>query len=592
MSICLNQEEIMLVHKRFLLLVAFAILLVTAGCTETQENSQLKVDASASITAAQQSINTSADTHDALEKQLSTAKEKGVRSKNASQALENSENDIQAARQSMSAAQRAFEDGEYEDAASKAKKARENAKSAKNALKSVQPALKKAYKRALDRVKPKVQSANTEYRIAVAYINAAGEIGADTSDLQINAKETSSDLKKAVTAIQNQNPKQARKLALQVNQSSHDLQQRAIEAGEKGEATSLIQSVDADLKTNASPRYLKKANIARNNGDLDRVETLLYQAQQAEQLALYQSHVEKVGGSTQLDSSLLQKEIEQRFDSINKGEEVDLENLRAKVDASRKAAQQISNADVTIQRAEKKGSHAYSVPIKDEKVRLDRARSAYADGNYRNAQKLATTVNESAAAEIKRANDYYEKDTIASWIFGGELFVSGLLGGDKIPAPTTFSQLKVISVDYSDISFTPPSRDSIKVERLAFDGSVALPSVKASSEPTGVEFALTEVDPSECGSTCRDVDATIKNTGDTTAHDVVVTLHLELNGDEIKTKTVEIGSLAPGESRTETKRIKFDYYTGAKIKSNGGVQAILKIKSDEHNQRITREISV
>ena len=90
----------------------------------------------------------------------------------------------------------------------------------------------------------------------------------------------------------------------------------------------------------------------------------------------------------------------------------------------------------------------------------------------------------------------------------------------------------------------------------------------ATAEPTPFGFQIDSVD--ECGTTCRDVTATLTNQLDTTASDVTVTTRIYVEDDQIWQGSEEIGRLAAGESATTTKRVELGYLDAAKVQNNDG----------------------
>jgi len=86
----------------------------------------------------------------------------------------------------------------------------------------------------------------------------------------------------------------------------------------------------------------------------------------------------------------------------------------------------------------------------------------------------------------------------------------------------------------------------------------------AAATPKPVDFALITGQQTDCGTTCRETMATLRNTGDQTAHNVCVTLTahnsddklIPLNGNE--SLKVCIGDLGGGQSKSQDIRIEAD----------------------------------
>lgn len=74
----------------------------------------------------------------------------------------------------------------------------------------------------------------------------------------------------------------------------------------------------------------------------------------------------------------------------------------------------------------------------------------------------------------------------------------------------------------------------------------------------------------DCGTTCRDVTATLSNVGDATATSVAVEFRLSVDGDRIRANEESVGTLAAGESYTTAQRIELGYGDALAIERNDG----------------------
>jgi hypothetical protein len=90
----------------------------------------------------------------------------------------------------------------------------------------------------------------------------------------------------------------------------------------------------------------------------------------------------------------------------------------------------------------------------------------------------------------------------------------------------------------------------------------------ATAEPAPFGFQIDSIE--TCGTTCRDVTATLTNQRDTAASDVTVTTRIYVESDQIWQGSEEIGRLAAGESATTTKRVELGYLDAAKVQNNDG----------------------
>jgi hypothetical protein len=90
----------------------------------------------------------------------------------------------------------------------------------------------------------------------------------------------------------------------------------------------------------------------------------------------------------------------------------------------------------------------------------------------------------------------------------------------------------------------------------------------ATPEPAPFGFQIDSIE--ECGTTCRDVTATLTNQRGSPASDVTATTRIYVKEDKIWQGSEEIGRLDAGESATTTKRVEIGYFDAAKIKNNDG----------------------
>lgn len=89
----------------------------------------------------------------------------------------------------------------------------------------------------------------------------------------------------------------------------------------------------------------------------------------------------------------------------------------------------------------------------------------------------------------------------------------------------------------------------------------------------------------DCGLTCREVPATLKNTGEEPAHNVNVDVRFYCNGDRIDINdreyiSLDLGTLEPGESETRTEEIDVGFGGGLCIQNNGA-RIVFTVTSDE-----------
>ncbi|KPN30463.1 hypothetical protein SY89_01197 [Halolamina pelagica] len=98
----------------------------------------------------------------------------------------------------------------------------------------------------------------------------------------------------------------------------------------------------------------------------------------------------------------------------------------------------------------------------------------------------------------------------------------------------------------------------------------------------------------ECGQTCRDVNATIVNQQDTAATGVEVHSEIYTDGDMIWEGTTDVGRLAAGESFTDSKRVELSYSEAYKVQQNDGeilVKTYVRTDSGTYVFKDTRNVN-
>ena len=116
-------------------------------------------------------------------------------------------------------------------------------------------------------------------------------------------------------------------------------------------------------------------------------------------------------------------------------------------------------------------------------------------------------------------------------------------------------------------------------------------STTTDDSATGYDFTIENVE--ECGSTCRDVTAVLANAGDETRRNVRVTTEVYADGDLLWSGNETVGTLAPGEAHTSTKRVNVGLGGGMKIQSNDGyVTIVTVVRSDDGTTRFSERRKV
>lgn len=159
-------------------------------------------------------------------------------------------------------------------------------------------------------------------------------------------------------------------------------------------------------------------------------------------------------------------------------------------------------------------------------------------------------------------------------VAGGLWFVGGSLPGgtpgevDATPAP-----------DSTLTSDTAETEAGTAVESGTGDAG-------GTGEPTGSDYTFSIERIERCGGTCRDVTARLSNAGRETRRNVSVVTKVLADGDLLWSGNESVGTLAPGESHTSTRRVEVGFAGGLKIRANDGYVAIVTVvRSDAGTAR-------
>lgn len=87
---------------------------------------------------------------------------------------------------------------------------------------------------------------------------------------------------------------------------------------------------------------------------------------------------------------------------------------------------------------------------------------------------------------------------------------------------------------------------------------------------TEAEIRMVVEEVTSCGTTCREVTATVSNDGDEAAENVTVETTIFTDGDEIWSNSFEVGTLEADDSATSTERIELGYGDALAVQRNDG----------------------
>lgn len=141
----------------------------------------------------------------------------------------------------------------------------------------------------------------------------------------------------------------------------------------------------------------------------------------------------------------------------------------------------------------------------------------------------------------------------------------------------------VVDGDAGEPVDTPVSTGTVYTEGAGSSGGDGGSDAGSASDTPPFTFAIQQIE--KCGQTCRDVTVTLTNQQNTTAEDVTVYTRIYAGNSTAKEDLVwsgqkDVGTMAPGESVTETQRVKLSYMEAYSVKqADGWITVVTTIES-------------
>lgn len=139
----------------------------------------------------------------------------------------------------------------------------------------------------------------------------------------------------------------------------------------------------------------------------------------------------------------------------------------------------------------------------------------------------------------------------------------------------------VVDGDASESVDTPASTGTVYTEGAGSSGGGS--DGGSASDTPPFTFSIQQIE--KCGQTCRDVTATLTNQQNTTAEDVTVYTRIYAGNSTAKEDLVwsgqkDVGTMAAGESVTETQRVKLSFMEAYSIEqADGWITVVTTIES-------------
>ena len=502
----------------------------------------------------------------------------------------------------------------------------------------------------VERAHERLQQANRVYQTAVATVDAARDVGADTRAFEERLEEAHTALTTGVEAVQRPQPNadraiesaaRAELLALAVETDAEVAARRAV-------ANATIDAVagrfESQEQSTATDVWLQRARQHQANEQFEAVERDLLYAQHAAQIAQYEAYLANLSAQG-LELTALEAELTTVAASIDDGSLAprNATRLRQSFVRADTCVERLHDATLAIERANRTSSLLVETDVTAATTARQQGYDALQRGEYDAACRHAETAVEAANTETGRVRTALERNVLARAVDVVYDALRGLVArvdGER-SAPKSVHPPELILVDVSPVEITfrspsptvtpldfttdtvdippPPSTENEErpsdttpqatesgerrpdtappaADRSASDDRPPSTDDAAAGDTEAVEeqvrFAIRIDRVEQCGAACRDVTGTLRNVGTGDAHDVEADIELSVDGTVVWTGTESIGTVPAGETRPFSQRITLGFREALQTRSSGSVDAVITVRSDEHTQVIRETIPI
>ncbi len=472
--------------------------------------------------------------------------------------------------------------------------------------------LKSAYDNTVAHYKERIQDSQKEIKIASAYIQDARNSGADVENLDKDLTDAPILLENAKRSFSNMELYKIDEYVGDIFAKTKKIQEEALYSKRYHLTSIAIDEVKKIIKTDAGNRIIDNATVEKDQGNFQKAIDLLNKALISDVFAKYKSNKINLvdfyqDNNIQLDTypiDSLENNIESNINQRKYSEATELiPKYRENVDQALEASVKISNAKLALEAL--KGVTYLGMETNTTTATRSYTKATVELGNGRYPEAIADADLAIDESEKVRDNFYSQIETsIIKRVLSKILSLFGMG-----PPSIVFNTVDGVSLSWStipktliNIDLSPPEID-IETGELESISSpiISLPSLETPQELKPVDFKLDIPEPTYSVSLFSGVSvkgqASIKNIGDKTAHNVRVRVELfssdgkriKLNGKDYIEKNV--GDLRGGGTRSEKIEFSIGLGDGRNIESNGAT-SLYHIYSDEKNKEIEERFTV
>ncbi|SFK63781.1 hypothetical protein SAMN04487950_0313 [Halogranum rubrum] len=513
---------------------------------------------------------------------------------------------------------------------------------------TVHPTVVAAQTTDVERAQERLQAANRAYQTALVTVDAAYEAGVETREFDARLDEANEALTDGVDAVRATPPNTERALeaATRAERLSLAVEEDATVATQQALADEAIERETARLSSPAADEWLQRAETDRADGQFDAVERDLLYAQHAAQVTHYEAYLQNLSAQG-LDLVALDAEVAAFDESVESGtlDAGEASQLRQSMQRADVCVRQLHAATLAIERADQTSSVLVSADLTAATAAQQEGYDALERGEYDAACRAAEAAETAADSETRRVESTLEANVLAKTVdavYDTLRAVVPGFGDDTVASTTVVHPPTLVVVDVSPVSVTaaPPTPSVTPLDFTAEAVTTPVPSEpdeqvaddveetpeqertperertpterdetverEETAEPERaqtdrveqpvreetVRFVIRIDGVDECGTTCRDVTGTLRNVGTGDAHNVEVDMALSVDGSVLWTGTQSLGTVPAGETRTVSQRIVLGFGEALQARSNGTVDVLITVRSDEETQTIRDTVPV
>ncbi len=563
------------------LLLLLLIVAVIGGCVDnTAPTNTTQIDPMPAYNAIKQAQSFYQTIESDLSKASSPvneAKSKGVDTTSSSALVSSLQSKLSNAANVLNMALSNYNSQNYPLAKSYAEQSLALIQEVQSQLGQIKQAIENDYKTTAAKYKPQLIEAERQYRIGQKYSESVQKVGVDVSSQQARLQEIMTTLNQAKESYRSNNFIGLSGKINSVTSTSQQVQGELTDLYYNALIVDATNRVEAQVADQEAKNYLSEANSLRQQKRYKESVFSLNKALVAENQA------DVLGNVNKLKQTVRNMELEASFPALDNR----LSSLRSHIASS--------NFDVAIQEIEAiktevttttedvaKVADASKVINDTSKLRfwwaekpdtsasnakLTEAKRFLSQGDYASAAD-ATHASIDMAANERGA--FWSKIK-SDWVLGAFFSVAKVISDPERYEPKLVEKPKFEWKAMPELIRIEFDKPIVDVNDIVIEdpGTPIVPTIQQNAQTTTPQKkpVYFELDPGtqvECGTTCRETTATLKNTGDETAHNVCVTLEVyNSNGETIHINDDSslqrcIGDLPGGQSKSEKVRIVAD----------------------------------